>query len=303
MVSPDEVSPGEPAAGGGAHPSRGGDAPSTGAPGRSASDGGRLTGDSPRGDSPRGDSPRGGSPGHGSQGDAPHHGGPPSGGLRTGGLRIGDRERDEVTRLLHDAFAQGRITREELDERLDATLSARTAEDLRRVTADLPGAWPGDAWTGDASHDAANGGRWAGHARAGGPWRPGFPPVGVPGFPGSPAGTRPGPYGGPWAGAAALGHLPGPPWARRHWHPHGPAWGHHPAARMAGHRAAMRPMRGGLPLVAIAAVVILTVALASGVAWPLFVVLRLLFVAWLVSAVVGLVRHRHRVRRYGAGHR
>ncbi|GAB3901802.1 hypothetical protein GCM10027612_65840 [Microbispora bryophytorum subsp. camponoti] len=53
-----------------------------------------------------------------------------------------------MTRLLHDAFAQGRITPEELDERLDATLSARRAEDLRRVTADLPGAWPGDVQTG-----------------------------------------------------------------------------------------------------------------------------------------------------------
>ncbi len=70
-------------------------------------------------------------------------------------LRIGDRERDEVTQALHDAFAQGRITRDELGERLEATLTARTAGDLRRVTADLPGSygsrhqhpppWPADA--------------------------------------------------------------------------------------------------------------------------------------------------------------
>ncbi|WP_433224416.1 DUF1707 SHOCT-like domain-containing protein [Microtetraspora malaysiensis] len=57
------------------------------------------------------------------------------------GLRIGDRERDEVTAALHDAFAQGRITHEELDERLDATLSAKTEGDLRRVTADLAGGY------------------------------------------------------------------------------------------------------------------------------------------------------------------
>ncbi|MGI5156054.1 DUF1707 SHOCT-like domain-containing protein [Microbispora sp. CA-102843] len=227
-------------------------------------------------------------------GDHAQSSGSAHGASAPGGLRIGDRERDEVTRLLHDAFAQGRITREELDERLDATLSARTAEDLRRVTADLPGAWQGDA---------SDGGRRAGDARAGGLWGPGFPSPGVPGFPGSPTGTRPGPYGGPWAGAGMWGRPPGPPWARGHWHPHGPAWGPHPAARMAGHRAAMRPMRGGLPLVAIAGVVFLTVALVSGVAWPLFVVLRLLFVAWLVSAVVGLIRHRQRMRRYGPGHR
>jgi hypothetical protein len=52
-------------------------------------------------------------------------------------LRIGDRERDRVTQALHDAFAQGRITREELDERLETTLTARTAGDLRTVLSDL----------------------------------------------------------------------------------------------------------------------------------------------------------------------
>jgi hypothetical protein len=54
-------------------------------------------------------------------------------------LRIGDAERDEVTSALHEHFAQGRLTREELDERLTATLSARTVGDLRAVTRDLPG--------------------------------------------------------------------------------------------------------------------------------------------------------------------
>ncbi|WP_157519755.1 DUF1707 SHOCT-like domain-containing protein [Herbidospora daliensis] len=54
-------------------------------------------------------------------------------------MRIGDKERDEVTAFLHDAFAQGRLTREELDERLDVTLAAKTAGDLGVVLADLPG--------------------------------------------------------------------------------------------------------------------------------------------------------------------
>ncbi|HEY0540017.1 MAG TPA: DUF1707 domain-containing protein [Actinoallomurus sp.] len=54
-------------------------------------------------------------------------------------LRVGDAERDEVTTALHEHFAQGRLTRDELDERLTATLSARTVGDLRNVTADLPG--------------------------------------------------------------------------------------------------------------------------------------------------------------------
>ena len=57
-------------------------------------------------------------------------------------LRVGDAERDEVTTALHEHFAQGRLTREELDERLAATLSARTVGDLRAVTRDLPGPAP-----------------------------------------------------------------------------------------------------------------------------------------------------------------
>jgi hypothetical protein len=59
--------------------------------------------------------------------------------MNTEQLRVGDAERDEVTTALHEHFAQGRLTRDELDERLTATLSARTVGDLRKVTADLPG--------------------------------------------------------------------------------------------------------------------------------------------------------------------
>jgi hypothetical protein len=62
--------------------------------------------------------------------------------MNTEQLRVGDAERDEVTTALHEHFVQGRLTRDELDERLTATLSARTAGDLRKVTRDLPGATP-----------------------------------------------------------------------------------------------------------------------------------------------------------------
>ena len=57
-------------------------------------------------------------------------------------LRVGDTERTKVTEALHDHFAQGRLTRDELDERLDATLSAKTYGDLRQITRDLPGPEP-----------------------------------------------------------------------------------------------------------------------------------------------------------------
>lgn len=62
--------------------------------------------------------------------------------MNTEQLRVGDAERDEVTTALHDHFVQGRLTRDELDERLSTTLSARTVGDLRKVTRDLPGPAP-----------------------------------------------------------------------------------------------------------------------------------------------------------------
>ncbi|XVQ83462.1 DUF1707 SHOCT-like domain-containing protein [Microbispora siamensis] len=206
--------------------------------------------------------PRGGAPGAGAAGHA-RPSGPAYGASAHGGLRIGDRERDEVTRLLHDAFAQGRITREELDERLDATLSARTAEDLRRVTADLPGAWP---------NDASDGGRWAGDARAGGPWRPGFPSAGMPGFPGSPVGMRPGPYGP--------------------YRPGGPQWAYGMVPRRRGHHP-----HPALFLIPVAAIVVL----AAGPMWPPFLVLKFLFVALVVKAVLGLTHHRRHHRHWHPG--
>jgi Domain of unknown function (DUF1707) len=53
-------------------------------------------------------------------------------------IRISDADRDRVTARLRDHFAEGRLTSEELDERITATLNAKTYGDLRRVMADLP---------------------------------------------------------------------------------------------------------------------------------------------------------------------
>jgi DUF1707 SHOCT-like domain len=53
-------------------------------------------------------------------------------------IRISDADRDRVTARLRDHFAEGRLTADELDERVTATLNARTFGDLRRVMADLP---------------------------------------------------------------------------------------------------------------------------------------------------------------------
>lgn len=55
-------------------------------------------------------------------------------------LRVSDKERHEVAEVLREAAGEGRITLDELDERLEATYAARTYADLVPLTADLPGA-------------------------------------------------------------------------------------------------------------------------------------------------------------------
>ncbi|GGQ44489.1 hypothetical protein BKA00_003216 [Actinomadura coerulea] len=53
-------------------------------------------------------------------------------------IRVGDAERDAVMVALHDHFAEGRLDRIELDERLESVLAARTRGDLRALVRDLP---------------------------------------------------------------------------------------------------------------------------------------------------------------------
>ena len=53
-------------------------------------------------------------------------------------IRTSDADRERVTARLRDHYAEGRLTRDELDERIAAALNARTFGDLRGVLADLP---------------------------------------------------------------------------------------------------------------------------------------------------------------------
>jgi DUF1707 SHOCT-like domain len=57
-------------------------------------------------------------------------------------IRVSDADRERVTARLRDHYAEGRLTREELDERVTAALNAKTAGDLRGLMADLPGDAP-----------------------------------------------------------------------------------------------------------------------------------------------------------------
>jgi Domain of unknown function (DUF1707) len=53
-------------------------------------------------------------------------------------LRIGHAEREAAAASLREHYAQGRLTLEEFNERIDATFKAVTQSQLNRITEDLP---------------------------------------------------------------------------------------------------------------------------------------------------------------------
>jgi hypothetical protein len=53
-------------------------------------------------------------------------------------MRASDADRDRYAGILQQAFVEGRLTRVEYDERLDAVLNARTYAELEPQVADLP---------------------------------------------------------------------------------------------------------------------------------------------------------------------
>ncbi len=57
-------------------------------------------------------------------------------------IRTAEADREDATAQLRDHYTEGRLTYEELDERITAALNARTFGDLRRVLADLPASAP-----------------------------------------------------------------------------------------------------------------------------------------------------------------
>jgi hypothetical protein len=79
-------------------------------------------------------------------------------------VRVGDADREAIAAQLRDHYADGRLTLDELNERLDQTFAAKTKADLDVVMRDLPHvarpftdapaagfgntAWPGPAWPG-----------------------------------------------------------------------------------------------------------------------------------------------------------
>ncbi len=194
-----------------------------------------------------------------------------------GELRIGDAERDEAMAALREHFAQGRITSEELDERLESALRARTARDLRAITADLP-----DLHAADVR--PFSGGRAGERPRHPAPWHHG---------PWHDGPRHHGPWGhGPWGhgpwGHPRWGATAGPPAPWRHSHGGPPGrpgpWG--PPSR--------RPHRGHPPFPLVLLAVLVIVSVVTGTAWPLIFAVKALLFGMIAFAVIGMLRRRHR---------
>jgi hypothetical protein len=85
-------------------------------------------------------------------------------------VRVGDAERDAAAAQLREHYTVGRLTLDELNERLDQAFAARTRADLNAVTRDLPhvsgpSAVPAAGTSGLAATGSESG--WDGSAGAG----------------------------------------------------------------------------------------------------------------------------------------
>jgi Domain of unknown function (DUF1707) len=95
-------------------------------------------------------------------------------------VRVSDTERDAVAAQLREHYAQGRLSLEELNERLDRAFASRTRADLNAVTSDLPYAPPSGVLPSDRVRRAEyrpGGQGWSGQDW-GGPYRNGPGPGG-----------------------------------------------------------------------------------------------------------------------------
>jgi hypothetical protein len=91
-------------------------------------------------------------------------------------IRISDADREQVAARLREHFAEGRLSTEEMEERISAVFSAKTYGDLRHVMADLPGDAPVAPQSGQSGRSQSGrtpqwgGPGWAGPQWAGPRW-------------------------------------------------------------------------------------------------------------------------------------
>jgi hypothetical protein len=87
-----------------------------------------------------------------------------------GQLRASHQDRDRVVEILRVAAGDGRLTAEELDQRLEAALTARTYAELAVLTTDLPAAGSAGAVAVPEPKDMVRIDCGSGHARRDGRW-------------------------------------------------------------------------------------------------------------------------------------
>jgi hypothetical protein len=85
-------------------------------------------------------------------------------------LRASHADRDRVAEILRVAAGDGRLTAAELDERLEAALTARTHGELARLTADLPAAAGPPGSVRPQAKELVRIERWGGNVKREGRW-------------------------------------------------------------------------------------------------------------------------------------
>jgi hypothetical protein len=85
-------------------------------------------------------------------------------------LRAAHEDRDRVVELLRVSAGDGRLTAEELDERLEVAMTARTYGELAKLVADLPAAGSVPSVPAPRVKDVVRIDCGSGHARRDGPW-------------------------------------------------------------------------------------------------------------------------------------
>jgi hypothetical protein len=85
-------------------------------------------------------------------------------------LRASHEDRDRVVELLRVSAGDGRLTAEELDERLELAMTARTYGELAKLVTDLPAAGSVASVPAPRVKDVLRIDCGSGHARRDGPW-------------------------------------------------------------------------------------------------------------------------------------